>query len=132
MLVFTYKHVVITIISLFVCTSALLLLSHNSFAWYVYMFPCVLTYFILVNRTNKVKVYQEQLLIENIFKRVFYKYEDIQKISVFKDFFFYVKTIGIRIHFKNGICKKYYIGTLLTSQILELSNILNNKLKEFN
>ena len=35
-----------------------------------------------------------------------------------------MKTVGIRIHLKNGIYKEYNIGTLPVSQQLELNNLL--------
>lgn len=129
MLTFSYKYIITAIVSLFVCTSALLLLSHDSFVWYVYLVPCVLTYFILAYRANKIKVYKKQLIVERLHKKEILNYKDIQKIEFFKDSFFYEKTIGIRIYFKNKICKKYYIGTLLTSHLPELEQELKQYLK---
>lgn len=48
--------------------------------------------------------------------------------SYFNIVFFYEKTLGIKIHFRNGSLKKIYIGTLEASCIQKLNNLLNNKL----
>ena len=129
MLTFTYKYIIITVVSLFIGTSVLLLFSHSHFTWYVYTVPCVLSYFILANRANKIKIYKEQLIIESLYQKKSFDFENIQQITVFKDPFFYGKTIGLRIHLKNGKYNKYYIGTFLTSQLSELNTILSNKIK---
>jgi hypothetical protein len=124
MLIFTYRYIVSTIVALFAFTSVLLLFPHHHSAWYVYMIPCVLTYFILVNYFNRIKLCEEGFFIKTLYKNYYFKYDDIQKLSTFKDSFFYMKTVGIRIHLKNGIYKEYNIGTLPVSQQLELNNLL--------
>jgi len=67
---------------------------------------------------------EEGFFIKTLYKNYYFKYDDIQKLSTFKDSFFYMKTVGIRIHLKNGIYKEYNIGTLPVSQQLELNNLL--------
>ena len=113
---FTYKYISSTIILLFACTSFLAVISHNEHIWYVYIIPCILSGFILMKRTKKIVFNKESLLIVGLFKKEFI------------DGFFYEKTLGIKIHFRNGSLKKIYIGTLEASCIQKLNNLLNNKL----
>lgn len=83
--IFTYKYIIITVVSLFIGTSVLLLLSHGHFTWYVYTVPCVLSFFILANRANKIKIYKEQLIIESLYLKKGFNFECIRQITVFKD-----------------------------------------------
>lgn len=81
------------------------------------------------NETCKKIVFnKESLLIVGLFKKEFIPFKDIYKFEIFKDGFFYGKTLGINIHFRNGSLKKFYIGTLEASCIQKLNNLLNSKL----
>lgn len=125
---FTYKYISSTIILLFACTSFLAVISHNEHIWYVYIIPCILSGFILMKRTKKIVFNKESLLIVGLFKKEFIPFKEIYKFEIFKDGFFYEKTLGIKIHFRKGSLKKIYIGTLEASCIQKLNNLLNNKL----
>jgi len=128
MLTFTYKYIITTVIALFACASALLLLSQRGVVWYVYMVPCVLAYIILTRRTNKIGVTGEEVIIKGLFGKEVLKLEDIRHFEVFEDPFFCRKTSGVRVCFRNGDRKKYYVGTLPASQLSKLSDILNRRL----
>ncbi|WP_346700566.1 hypothetical protein [Barnesiella sp. An22] len=125
---FTYKYISSTIILLFACTSFLAVISHNEHIWYVYIIPCILSGFILMKRAKKIVFNKESLLIAGLLKKEFIPFKNIHKFEIFKDGFFYGKTLGINIHFRNGSLKKFYIGTLEASCIQKLNNLLNSKL----
>lgn len=125
---FTYKYISVAIILLFACTSFLVTISHNDHVWYAYIIPCILSGFILTKRANKITFNKESLLIDGVCKHEFFYFKNIRKFEVFKDAFFYRKTLGINVYLKNGNLKKIYIGTLESSYIPILNNLLNSKL----
>lgn len=125
---FTYKYISTAIILLFACTSVLAVISHNEHIWYVYIIPCILSGFILTKRAKKIAFNKEFLLVEGLFKKEFIPCKDIYKFEIFKDGFFYGKTLGINVYLKNGSIKKIYIGTLEASCVSKLHNFLNIKL----
>lgn len=125
---FTYKYISAAIILLFACTSFLAVISHNEHIWYAYIIPCILSGFILTKRAKKIAFNKEFLLIEGLYKNEFIPFKEIYKFEIFKDGFFYGKTLGINVYFRNGSIKKIYIGTLEALCIPKLNNLLNSKL----
>lgn len=128
MMHFTYKYIGIAIILLFAGTSFLAAISHNEHVWYAYMIPCILSGFILTKRAKKITFSKEFLLVEGLCKDEFFYFKDVRRFETFKDVFFYGKTLGINVYFRNGSLKKIYIGTLEASCIPKLNNLLNSKL----
>lgn len=81
-----------------------------------------------MKRAKKIAFNKEFFLIEGLYKKEFIPFKDIYKFEIFKDGFFYGKTLGINVYFRNGSLKKIYIGTLEASCIQKLNNLLNSKL----
>lgn len=59
-----------------------------------------------MKRAKKIVFNKESLLIVGLFKKEFIPFKEIYKFEIFKDGFFYEKTLGIKIHFRNGSLKK--------------------------
>lgn len=116
MMIYTYKHIVISIATLFIVTMVLFLIAHDYSQWYVCVIPCILTWFILKSRANKLVLCENGFLIKSLFGKKLFEYGHIRKVKVFADSFFYVKTIGMVVYSCRGNHQTFYIGTLLFSQ----------------
>lgn len=128
MIRFTYKYISIAIILLFICTSLLSAISANEHVWYAYMIPCILSGVILVKRAKKIDFDKDRLSVWGLYKTDIFYLKDVRKFELFKDAFFYGKTLGINVYLKNGDMKRFYIGTLDASYMQELKNQLSSKL----
>lgn len=65
------------------------------------------TKWIYSNETcKKITFSKEYLLVEGLCKNEFFYFKDVRRFETFKDVFFYGKTLGINVYFRNGSLKK--------------------------
>lgn len=132
MLEYTYKYLSTTVIAIFVAVSLFPFISQKGLYewWYVYIIPFILIGCILAKYGYKISIRDNAILLGNLFnKNEIFEFQDIRKISILKDSFFYLKTISVRIHVKDGSSRIFHIGTYPSSEVSKLINIVGKDVK---
>lgn len=125
-----YKYLVITITIIFVGFTLLLLISQSSLCkcWYIFAIPFVLIGSILTKYGYEIKIRKDEILFKNIFnKNEIFKFQNIRKMTISNDPFFYSKTISIRISTKDGSSRVFHMGTFSTFQVPDLISIIGKE-----
>lgn len=127
-----YKYLVITVTIIFVGITLLPLISQSSLYkwWYIFAIQFILICFILTKYGYKIKIRKDEILFKNIFnKNEIFKFQDIRKMTISNDPFFYSKTISIRIYIKDGSSSLFHVGTLSTFQVPDLISIIGKEIE---
>lgn len=127
-----YKYLVITVTIIFVGITLLPLISQSSLCkwWNILAISFILICYILTKYGYKIKIRKDEILFKNIFnKNEIFKFQNIRKMTISNDPFFYSKTISIRIYTKDVSSRVFHIGTLSASQVPDLISIIGKEIE---